>query len=314
MLVIKYRAIFFTISGLLMAASIFGLVKYGLNLGIDFTGGSLLEVEYTSARPDVETIKTNIASISSVNFGEVSVQPSGEKDVIVRLRAIDENEKQVLKAAMANSVTVATSTGTAGTTTRVLIEKNFTAIGPTIGKELANKGLVAIGAVLTVIMLFIAFSFRGISARQGGINGWKYGTIALIALAHDVIIPTGLFVYLGHFYGTEIGALFLTALLAIMGISIADTIVIFDRIRENLRRKISNSFEETVSISLNETFVRSFNTSMTVILALGSLYYFGEATTKDFALALIAGMVVGTYSSIFIASPLLVVWEKMGRK
>lgn len=316
MLVIKYRAIFFTISALLIAASIFGLVKYGLNLGIDFTGGSLLEVEYAGDRPSVETIKNNIASISSVNFGEVSVQPSGEKGVIVRLRAIDENEKQVLKAAMANGLVVGTSTATstASTTVGALTEKNFTAIGPTLGKELANKGLVAIGAVLAVILLFIAFSFRGISARVGGINGWKYGTIALVALAHDVIIPTGLFVYLGHFYGTEISALFLTALLAIMGISIADTIVIFDRIRENLRRKISNSFEETVSISLNETFVRSFNTSMTVILALGSLYYFGEATTKDFALALIAGMVVGTYSSIFIASPLLVVWEKMGRK
>ncbi len=303
MLVIKYRYVFFVISGLLMAASLFGLFKYGLNLGIDFTGGSLLEVEYTGARPDVETIKTNIASISSVNFGEVSVQPSGEKDVIVRLRAISENEKQVLKAAMAG-------TSTSG----VLTEKNFTAIGPTIGQELAQKGLMAIGAVLLVILLFIAFSFRGISARAGGINGWKYGAIALVTLAHDVIIPTGLFVYLGHFYGTEIGALFLTALLAIMGISIADTIVIFDRIRENLRRKISNSFEETVGISLNETFVRSFNTSLTVILALGSLYYFGEATTKDFALALIAGMIVGTYSSIFIASPLLVVWEKLGRK
>ena len=312
MLVIKYRAIFFTISGLLMAASIFGFFKYGLNLGIDFTGGSLLEVEYTVDRPDVETIKNNIASISSINFGDVSVQPSGERGAIVRLRTIDENEKQVLKAAMANGLTVGTST--ASTTAGVLVEKNFTAIGPTIGKELANKGLVAIVIVLLVILLFIAFSFRGISARQGGINGWKYGAIALVALSHDVIIPTGLFVYLGHFYGTEIGALFLTALLAIMGISIADTIVIFDRIRENLRRKISNSFEETVGISLNETFVRSFNTSMTVILALGSLYYFGEATTKDFALALISGMIVGTYSSIFIASPLLVVWEKIGRK
>ena len=310
MLVIKYRAIFFIISGLLMAASIFGFVKYGLNLGIDFTGGSLLEVEYTVDRPAVETIKNNIASISSVNFGDVSVQPSGERGAIVRLRTIDENEKQVLKAAMASGLTASSTTATSS----VLIEKNFTAIGPTIGKELANKGLVAIVIVLLVILLFIAFSFRGISARVGGINGWKYGAIALVALAHDVIIPTGLFVYLGHFYGTEIGALFLTALLAIMGISIADTIVIFDRIRENLRRKISNSFEETVGISLNETFVRSFNTSLTVILALGSLYYFGEATTKDFALALISGMIVGTYSSIFIASPLLVVWEKFGRK
>lgn len=297
MFVIKNRYIFFVISGLLVGASVFGLFKYGLNLGIDFTGGSLLEVEYVGERPSVETIKNDIASISSVNFGEVSAQPSGDKGLILRLRAIDENEKQVLAGVLGD-----------------VTEKNFTAIGPTIGKELADKGLMAIGAVLVVILCFIAFSFRGISAGKGGINGWKYGATALVALAHDVIIPTGLFVYLGHFYGIEIGALFLTALLAIMGISIADTIVIFDRIRENLRSKVGNSFEETVGISLNQAFVRSFNTSLTVILALSALYFFGENTTKDFALALIAGMVTGTYSSLFLASPLLVAWEKMGRK
>ncbi len=304
MFVIKYRYVFFLISGLFAAASIFGLVKYGLNLGIDFTGGSLLEVEYVAERPAVAVIKNNISSISSVNFGEVSVQPTGERGVIVRLRDIGEEEKQVLKAAMAGTSSVAA----------VIVEKSFTSIGPSVGQELAKKGLIAIGAVLLVILCFIAFSFRGIYSSNGGVNGWKYGAVAIVTLAHDVIIPTGLFVYLGHFYGTEINALFLTALLAIMGISIADTIVIFDRIRENLRHNKNDKFEDVVGQSLNETFVRSFNTSMTVILALGALYFFGESTTRDFALALIAGMVTGTYSSIFIASPLLVVWEKWGRK
>ena len=300
MFVIKYRWIFFFISSALAIASLIGLIKYGLNLGIDFTGGSLLEVEYTNTRPPVEVIKTNVVGLNSINFGEVSIQPSGERGVILRLRTINNDEKTVLEKVLAGSDTI--------------IEKNFTAIGPTIGQELAQKGLIAIGAVLLVLLLFIAFSFRGISQRAGGVNGWQYGAIALVTLAHDVVIPTGLFVYLGHFYGTEIGALFLTALLAVMGISVADTIVVFDRIRENLRHKVSTNFADTVGQSLTETYVRSFNTSLTVILALGSLYYFGEATTRDFALALIAGMVVGTYSSIFIASPLLVVWERLGRR
>jgi len=304
MFVIKHRYIFFLISGLLAMASIFGLFKHGLNLGIDFTGGSLLEVEYIDSRPEVAAIKNNVASISVVNFGTVSVQPTGDRGVIVRLRDISEEEKQVLKTALAGTSSAASA----------LIEKSFTSIGPSVGKELARKGLMAIGAVLLVILCFIAFAFRGIYSFKSGVSGWKYGTIAIITLAHDVIIPTGLFVYLGHFYGTEINALFLTALLAIMGISIADTIVIFDRIRENLRQNKNDKFEDVVGQSLNETFVRSFNTSMTVILALGALYLFGETTTRDFALALIAGMVTGTYSSIFIASPLLVVWEKLGRK
>lgn len=297
MFVIKYRAFFFGISAIAIAVSVLAIVIFGLNLGIDFKGGSVVELEYVGARPATATLQT---SISTALGDEVVVQPIGDKGVIIRTRALSEIEKATIIAAAGGT---STASG--------VIEKRSNSIGPTIGEELAQRGLIAIAIVVVAIVLFVALAFWGVSRP---VASWKYGLIAIVTLLHDIIIPTGVFAVLGHFRGTEVDALFLTALLTILGLSVNDTIVVFDRIRENLKNKIAPHFEDVVGISLSQTFTRSINTSLTVILVLLALLFFGSPTTRDFALVLTIGMVVGTYSSIFIASPLLVVWEKWSRK
>ena len=273
------------------------MVKFGLNLGIDFRGGTIVEVEYVGTRPELNAIRE---TVNGTGLGSIAVQPTGERGVIFRLKTISDQEKNDL-----------IQTAGLGATSS-LIEKKFSSIGPSLGSELALKGIVAIGLVSLLIVLFIAFVFRQVSRP---VASWKYGLIAITTLIHDIVIPTGVFAYLGAIHGTEIDALFLTALLTILGLSVNDTIVVFDRIRENLKLKISPHFEETVGISLSQTFTRSINTSLTVILILLALYFFGGSTTRNFALALTIGMIVGTYSSIFIASPLLVTWNNFsGRK
>ncbi len=296
MFVIKYRKIFYTISGLLVLVSLLSIFYFGLNLGIDFKGGSIIEVNYLAVRPSTVLIQP---ALNSLNLGVISIQPTGEQGLIFRLREIAEVEKEGLLQAVSLANTFP------------LTEVRASIIGPSLGNELAKKGLIAIALVSLLIILFIALAFRKVSKP---VASWKFGLIAIITLIHDIIIPTGVFAYLGATRGTEIDALFITAILTILGLSVNDTIVVFDRIRENLRLKITPYFEETVGISLTQTFTRSINTSLTVILVLLSLYFFGGPTTKDFALVLTIGMVVGTYSSIFLASPLLVTWQKWSEK
>ncbi len=296
MWVIKYRKIFYTISGLMVLASIAAIAFYGLNLGIDFKGGSMVEISYESNRPTVTTLNE---AFKGLNLGSVSIQPTGEQGFILRLREVtDEERATLLQAASLNN-------------TAPVTEVQSSIIGPALGRELAQKGLIAIAIVSLLIILFIAIAFRHVSKP---VASWKYGLIAIATLIHDITIPTGVFAYLGATRGTEIDALFITAILTILGLSVNDTIVVFDRIRENLRLRIAPYFEDTVGISLSQTFTRSINTSLTVILVLLCLYFFGGPTTKDFALVLTIGMVVGTYSSIFIASPLLVTWQKWSEK
>lgn len=296
MWVIKYRKIFYAISSLIILASLASVIYFGLNLGIDFKGGTIVELDYTGNRPAVEDVRE---AVNKANLGTVSVQPTGEQGYIFRLKEITEAEKGSLYQA----ATLAS--------TSAAVEKRSSVVGPALGTELARKGFIAITLVSLLIILFIAFAFRKVSKP---VASWKYGLIAIVTLAHDLFIPTGVFAWLGAVHGTEIDALFLTALLTILGLSVNDTIVVFDRVRENLSKKISPHFEETVGISLSQTFTRSINTSLTVILVLLSLYFFGGPTTKDFALVLVIGMIVGTYSSIFIASPLLVTWNKWSEK
>lgn len=297
MWVIKYRKLFYAFSGLMLLVSIFAVAYFGLNLGIDFKGGTIVELNYASStRPNLDQVRT---AVNQLNLGTISVQPTGDNGFIFRLLTISNEEKNKLieAASLGNQTAVS--------------EKQFSSIGPSLGSELARKAIVAILLVSLLIILFIAFAFRHVSRP---VSSWKYGLIAIATLIHDLAIPTGVFAYLGAIHGTEIDALFLTALLTILGLSVNDTIVVFDRIRENLKLKISPSFEETVGISLRQTFTRSINTSLTVILVLLALLFFGGSTTRDFALALTIGMVVGTYSSIFIASPLLVTWQKWSEK
>ena len=194
-------------------------------------------------------------------------------------------------------------------------EEQFTSVGPSIGAELLSKAWVAVALVVVSIILFIAFAFRHVSKP---VASWKYGVVAIATLAHDILVPVGLFAFLGYLWGAEVDALFIVALLTILGVSINDTIVVFDRIRENLRgneeARREEAFESVVGKSISQTIARSINTSVTVLLVLAALFFWGPEATKAFALTLIVGMIAGTYSSIFLASPMLVVWERWSRK
>ena len=292
---IKY---FFILPVVAIILSLAALLAWGLKPGIDLAGGSLLQVSYSGERPTVDTVR---ATVSTLGFGEVRVQPTGEDGFLLRQRDLTNDEKISLENAL----------GTLGT----MHEDQYNSVGPVIGAELLKKAWIAIVLVTLSTVLFISFAFRRVSKP---ISSWKYGVVAIITLMHDILIPAGLFALLGHFIGAEVDALFIVALLTILGISINDTIVIFDRIRENLALNAEHhkreEFDEVVGRSITQTIARSINTSLTVIIVLCALYFLGPDSTRAFALTLIVGMVAGTYSSIFLASPLLVVWEKFRKK
>lgn len=289
---------FFYLPASLSVVAVLAIALWGLRPGIDLSGGSLLQVSYAGARPPVEQIE---AIAAPLNFGELRVQPSGEQSYIIRTRALSNEEKNDLEAVL----------GGLGQ----MHEDQFTSVGPVIGAELLEKAWIAIALVVLCIIAFIAFAFRGVSKP---VASWKYGIVAIVTLLHDILIPTGLFAILGHFAGAEVDSLFIVALLTILGISINDTIVVFDRIRENLRLNEEKSrheaFDEVVGRSIMQTLARSINTSLTVVIVLGALLFLGPETTRTFALTLIVGMIAGTYSSIFLASPLLVAWQKWSAK
>ena len=225
------------------------------------------------------------------------MQPTGDKGAVLQLKGIDEATHQKVLAAI-NALSP-------------VQEKSFQYIGPSIGQDLKNKTEIAIILALLAITLYIAFAFRKVSRP---VASWKYGITSLIALFHDVLIPLGVFSILGKLYGVEITVPIIAALLTILGFSVHDTIVIFDRIRENILRKGMAQFNETVDWSLNQTIGRSISTVITVLLVMFSLFFFGGETLKYFSLALIIGITSGAYSSIFIASPLLVSWQKWSEK
>lgn len=321
MFVIKNRKIFFTISSILVLVAVGSLFVFGLKPGIDFTGGSILEVEYVHENAVEAVAIDNTAGTSTdsvitlddattteeVMVGEITrpesteiaevvealgiegvlIQRTGDNGFIIRTKAISEDERREIMGAL--------SFGGAYS----FEEKRFNSIGPVIGKELRSKAWIAIVTVIIAIILFIAYVFRHVSEP---VKSWKYGVIAIVALMHDILIPAGAVAILG----IEIDSLFVIALLAILGLSVNDTIVVFDRIRENLRLEISKDFGETVGRSLNQTFIRSINTSITTLFVVLTLFFIGPETTKDFALVLALGLIAGTYSSIFLASPLLV--------
>lgn len=290
MFIVKYRKIWYAFSLLIVVASLFSIFKFGLKLGIDFTGGALLEVEY-AAKPDVIVIKQKIEALS---LGNAVVQPSGEKNIIVRTKDLTEEEHQK----------VLSSVLSAGEGKEI----RFDSIGPVIGKELKKKSITAMIFVVAMIILYIAFVFRKVSQP---VNSFYYGLMAVVALIHDITLPAGIFAVLGHYYGVEVDTLFVTALLTVLGFSVHDTIVVFDRIRENLRSDGNkNNFEAVVGASVNQTVSRSINTSLTVILVLLAIFFLGGESTKYFSLVLLIGVSIGTYSSIFIASPLLVTLQK----
>ncbi len=293
MFIVKNRKFFFALSVLLIVGSIISVYAYGLHLGIDFKGGSILEVNYATERPALEETK---ADLDALDLGNYILTPSGESNYILKTRDITPEEKASVLAALSEGTNVAN-------------EERFNSIGPVVGTELKNKALIAIGVVILCIVIFITYAFRKVSKP---VASWKYGVATIVALAHDVIIPTGVFVAWAHHNGGEIDLLFVTALLAILGYSVHDTIVVFDRVRENLSRGgDKDNFTEVVGKSVTQTFGRSINTSVTIFLALAALYFVGGESTKDFAFVLLVGVIAGTYSSIFVASPLLVTLQKL---
>jgi len=293
--VITLRPAWYVLSGLMIGLSIAFLAVWGLKQGIDFTGGSLYVARFNPRPSPVEL--EQVLQTSNLNLGSVVIQPVGDQDTQLRLRNLNEEEHQKLFQALKTKYPSAT-------------ELRFDAIGPVIGEELRNKSIRGLAIVLAAIMLYVAYVFRKVSAP---VQSWKYGLVTIFTAFHDVIVPVGVFSFLGHFYGVEIGTPFVAAILTIMGYSITDTIVVMDRIRENLQ-KTSGTFEEIVSNSVRQTYFRSFSTSMATLLTLFAIHFFGGESLRDFTLALIIGIAVGTYSSIFIASPLLVTWNKWTRR
>ena len=299
MFIIKHKKIFIGISTALVILSIISLFVFGLKIGIDFKGGALTEVAYKTSRPTQDDLSKPLAAL---NFGDISLQPTGDLGYIVKSRDLSDAEHTQLLETLSQGDNTS------------LTELSFDSIGPSVGKELTRKAILSVILISLAIICFIAFAFRQVSKP---ISSWKYGIIAIVTLLHDVAIPVGLFVILSHFYGAEADTLFVVAVLTILGLSVSDTIVIFDRIRENLRNQAAvakMNFGEIVGKSLEQSYVRSICTSLTVILVLLALYFFGPASTKYFALMLTAGMFFGTYSSIFLASPLLVLVEEWQKK
>jgi len=293
--IVENRKFFYAISGIFIVASVIALLLWGLEFGIDFKGGSALEIVY----PDNNRPETNqiINSLKPLNLNNLKISPVGDKGVNFRFKETDEaTHQEIIRILKLNNN---------------IEERRFSSIGPTIGTELKQKSIKAIIIVLFGISLYIAWAFRRVSKP---LSSWRYGVVTLIALFHDLVIPIGLFACLGHFYGVEVGTNFIVALLVILGFSVHDTIVVFDRIRENLKRYASLDFMPLVNQSVNETLVRSISTSFTVLLTLLALYVFGGESLRYFILALMVGIFSGTYSSIFIASPLLVSWFKVLNK
>jgi preprotein translocase subunit SecF len=316
--IIQKRKIWLTLSGIIVGLSIILLIMFGLRLGIDFTGGSLLEVKFLGNKPSVEDIQS---AISELDLGSLTVQPIGEYSMVLRFQDITEEKHQEILGKLRDMASNKAQEGKEGEEGNMEIEipdsrfqipdsnieeLRFDSVGPSIGEELKRKSLYAIVFVLIAIVLYIAWAFRKVSKP---IVSWKYGVVALITLFHDVLITVGVFVILGKFFGVEVNTPFVVAILTVLGYSVNDTIVVFDRIRENLPRS-EEDFENTVNLSVNQTITRSINTSLTTLFVLLSIVFFGGQTIQSFALALSVGVFIGTYSSIFLASPLLVVWEK----
>ena len=296
--IIQKRKIFLSLSSLAVVASILALIFWGLNFGIDFTGGSLMEVEFKNYQPSVTEVQD---SLKNVNLHGLIIQPT-QNSTILRFK---ENTEAVHQEVVKGLQELVKNKPQAS-----IKELQFDSVGASIGQELKSKSFNATMIVFIMIILYISWAFGKVSKP---VASWKYGVAAIIALIHDILFTLGVFSVLGHFYGVEVNTPFIAAVLTVLGYSVSDTIIVFDRIRENLPKSVED-FENTVNRSVNQTLTRSINTSFSAILALLAIIFLGGNTIKDFALALVIGIFIGTYSSIFIASPVLVVWEKLSHK
>jgi len=302
MSIIKYRKIFYWFSGILILCSIFSVSFWGLKFGTDFTGGSLLEFKTDGIRIEKSIVNEALQN-SGVDLGDFSLREAGDTGYILRSKNINLEQKAIVLTKL-DEIDEKTVT-----------ETKFSDVGPTLGKELRSQALLAIILVSLLIALYVAFVFRKVSTP---VSSWNYGFITIVTFVHDVLVPVGLFSIMGHFAGVEVDTLFVVAILVVLGYSINDTIVVFDRVRENLMNTDENQrkskFEDIVEKSLKDTWGRSINTSLTVFLSLLAIYFVGGEVTKAFSLAMIVGVICGAYSSIFISSPLLVTIKKWNDK
>ena len=295
---LKYKRIYYLVSGTLVLASIIGLAVWGLNWGIDFRGGTSLSVAYENQAPSLSQIR---AVVNQLNWSGANIQIVGNKQVVIQI-----NRSDISSAEKRNLITALNKLGK--------IKKDsfsFQQISPVIGRQMRKQTIIVTLLAGLVILLYISWAFRKI---YHPLPSWQYGLSALVALSHDVIIVIGVFVLLGHFYGIQINVSSVTALLVVFGYSVNDTVVVFDRIRENLLKAGSQSYEQVVNDSLNQTLVRSLNTSLTTLFVLVAIFFFGGASLHSFALALSVGIISGSYSSIFLASPVLVSWYELKQR
>jgi preprotein translocase subunit SecF len=296
---IKYSKLWLIISGLITVLCLFFLAKWGLKLGIDFTGGSLVEFTFSQQVPKNDEIQK---IFTDQNLKEAIVQKAGDKSFIVRTSFMNEEIHQSVLKAMRDKFQKDKNT---------VREERFETVGSSVSDSLRQRALWAILFVFLGIIGYVAYSFRKVSRP---VASWKYGVLAIVALAHDVLLVMGVFAVLGHYLGVEIDISFVVAVLTVLGYSVNDTIVVYDRIRENLLRHSADNFADTVNNGLNQTLMRSINTTAKTLLPLVALYFLGGTTIHNFVLALIIGIASGAYSSIFIASALLAVVEKWQRK
>jgi preprotein translocase subunit SecF len=295
--IIGHKKWYFIISLLLIIPGIISLFFYGLNLSIDFTGGTRITLQYQNPVTKSEEALAR-KSIAKENLEIASMQKSG-KSLIIRTQPMNEKQNaQILKEIREQAKEPVT-------------QEDFVTIGPVIGQETAWNAVKAIAIASLLIVLYIAWSFRKVPKPT---SSWRFGVCAVIALLHDVLLLVGVFSILGYFFHVEIDSLFLTAVLTVIGFSVHDTIVVFDRIRENLIKMQGAPFAAVVNDSILQTLNRSLNTSLTALLVLLALLLFGGASTRWFVAALIIGITSGTYSSIFNAAPMLVLWDELDKR
>lgn len=292
--IIGYRKLWYSISLILIIPGLIALIlgffkpDWGLKPGIDFRGGTLLEIKYTQ-NTSVEQVKSALAES---NLSGLVIQSTSQGSIMIRAGQISQDEHLKIEEQLKKAGDYQ--------------ELQYETVGPIVSNDLKRKAVTAVILASLAIIFYVAFAFRQVPRPA---SSWKFGICAVIALVHDLAFVTGLWAILGHYLGYEIDSLFITALLTIMGFSVHDTIVVFDRIRENLRKHPSIKFDANVNNSIIQTINRSLNTSLTVLIVLASLYFLGGDSLKHFVLLLLVGITIGTYSSIFNASQLLVSWQ-----
>lgn len=293
--IIKHKTIYFVISLLVIIPGMVSLVLWGLTLSIDFTGGTRMTVSLPTVNA---TTVSDIKRLFHDDKAEIATIQIAGKQLIIRIPQIDQRKHNAILTDLKKKFPA-------------LREDSYETIGPVIGQEITGNAVKGIIFASLLIVLYIAWSFREVPKPA---SSWRFGICAIIALLHDALVVIGVFSLLGHFFRVEVDSLFVTALLTVIGFSVHDTIVVFDRIRENLKRSYHRPFPEVVNDSILQTLGRSLNTSLTVILVLVALLLFGGESTRWFIVALLVGIVSGTYSSIFNAAPLLVLWHQWSEK